>query len=99
MFIFGQLFTTIAKLLHFAFQIAMVVFIVRAILSWVRPDPRQPAVAFMYRVTDPILNYIRRFVPPFGTIDVSPLLVLVVVWFLDSFLVPVLATIGANLLN
>jgi len=99
MYIFGYFFTTIAKLLHLAFQIAIVVFIIRAILSWIQPDPRQPVVAFLYRVTDPVLNYIRRFIPPIGTIDVSPLVVLIVVWFLDNFLVPVLMTMGSNLLN
>ena len=99
MFIFGHLFTTLAKLLHLFFQIAIILFIVRAVMSWFQPDPRLPLVAFIHRVTDPVLDRIRRWVPAFGAIDISPLIAILACWFLDGFLVPTLSDLGYRLLH
>ena len=99
MFILGHFFTTIAKLLHFALQVTIILFVARAVISWLQPDTRQPIVAFIYKITDPILYRIRRVVPSIGMIDISPLIVIIVCWFLDSFLISSLADIGSNLLR
>ena len=99
MFVLGHLFTTVAKLLHFAFQLAIILFIVRAVMSWFQPDIRQPVVAFIYKITDPVLNQVRRIIPGIGTIDISPLIIIIVCWFLDSFLVSSLSDIGYQLLK
>ena len=99
MFVFGHLLTTLAKLLHIVFQVGIILFIVRAVLSWFQPDSRQPVVAFIYQITDPILQRIRRLVPTVGTIDISPLIAILILWFLDNFLVPSLADIGYQLLR
>ncbi len=99
MFILGHFFTTIAKLLHFVFQAAIILFLIRAVMSWLQPDTRQPVVSFIYRITDPVLYRIRQFMPSFGTLDLSPMVIIVVCWFLDSFLVSSLADIGSHLLR
>jgi YggT family protein len=99
MFVFGHLFTTLAKLLHFIFQLAIILFIVRAVMSWFQPDTRQPVIAFIYKITDPVLYRIRRVIPSAGTIDISPLIVIIICWFLDSFLVSSLADIGYQMLK
>ena len=36
-----------------------------------------------YRLTDPILNKIRRFLPNFGTLDISPIILLLLIWFIE----------------
>ena len=36
-----------------------------------------------YRLTDPILNKIRRFVPNLGTLDISPVILLLLIWFIE----------------
>ncbi|MGH7819961.1 MAG: YggT family protein, partial [Candidatus Binatia bacterium] len=65
------------------------VIIARAILSWVNPDPYTPVVRFLYGITEPILYRVRRTVPATaGGIDLSPLFVLLVIYFLQAFLVP-----------
>ena len=99
MFIFGHLFKTVASLLHIVFQVAIVLFIVRALLSWFQPDSRHPIVAFIYQVTDPVLIRIRRLIPAIGTVDISPIIAILGCWFLDSFLVRSLADLGAHLLR
>ena len=63
--------------------------IIAAVISWVNPDPRNPIVQFLYRSTEPILRPFRRLLPPgrTGGIDFSPLLVVLVILFVRTFLV------------
>ena len=38
---------------------------------------------FTYRLTDPVLNKIRRFLPNLGTLDISPIVLLLLIWFIE----------------
>lgn len=62
--------------------------IIAAVISWVNPDPRNPIVQFLYRSTEPILRPFRRLLPPgrTGGIDFSPLLVILAIIFIRTFL-------------
>jgi len=89
MFIISNLLIALAKILHIALNLYMWLVIARAILSWVNPDPYNVIVRFLYNATEPVLYAIRRRVPVFfGGIDFSPMIVILVIYFLDSFLVP-----------
>lgn len=63
--------------------------IIAALVSWVSPDPRNPIVRFLWGVTEPIFRPFRRLVPPSrtGGIDLSPLLVLLIIFLLIRFMV------------
>jgi YggT family protein len=63
--------------------------IIAALVSWVSPDPRNPIVQFLHRSTEPILRPFRRILPPgrTGGIDFSPILVILVIYFLRQFLI------------
>ena len=65
------------------------VILVRALLSWVSPDPYNPIVRFLTLVTEPVLRPFRRLVPPHrtGGLDLSPLLVLLLIQFVRNGLV------------
>jgi YggT family protein len=62
--------------------------IIAAVISWVNPDPRNSIVQFLYRSTEPLLRPFRRLLPPgrTGGIDFSPLLVILVILFIKTFL-------------
>ena len=62
--------------------------IIAAVVSWVSPDPRNPIVQFLYRTTEPILRPFRRLLPPArtGGIDLSPILVILLILFIEVFL-------------
>lgn len=62
--------------------------IIAAVISWVNPDPRNPIVQFLYRTTEPILRPFRRILPPgkTGGIDFSPILVILAIIFIKTFL-------------
>ena len=62
--------------------------IIAAVISWVNPDPRNPIVQFLYRTTEPILRPFRKILPPrrTGSIDFSPILVILLIIFIKAFL-------------
>jgi len=62
------------------------IIIARAIISWVNPDPYHPLVRFLYRVTEPVLAPVRRIIPPIAGIDISPVIVIFVIFFIQNFL-------------
>lgn len=97
MFMFGNFILAIAKLINFALSAYIWIVIGRAVISWVNADPYNPIVRFLIQVTDPILLRIRRYIPSMGGIDLSPMILIFAIVFLQSFLVPTLMQIGMSL--
>jgi YggT family protein len=88
MFIMGNFIVALAKIIDIALDIYLWIIIIRALISWVNPDPYNAIVIFLYRATEPVLSPIRRWLPLRGTgIDLSPLVVILVIFFLQAFLV------------
>ena len=88
MFIFSNFLGAMASVLHLLLTFYMWIIIARALISWVNPDPCNPLVRFLYNATEPLLYRIRRRLPVFaGGIDFSPLLVILLIYFLQAFLV------------
>jgi YggT family protein len=97
MFLLGNFILALAKLINVAFSAYVWIVIARAIISWVNPDPYNPIVRFLIQATDPLLQKIRRYIPPMGGIDLSPMILILAIVFLQSFIVPTLTQIGMNL--
>jgi YggT family protein len=98
MFALRNLIEALASIVNLALTIYMWVIIARALLSWVNPDPYNPIVRFLYNVTEPVLGWIRERVPVvFGGLDLAPLLVLLVIVFLQRFLVATLVDLALRL--
>jgi YggT family protein len=87
MFVLANFLNAVAYVLEFVLSIYMYIIIARAIISWVNPAPYNPIVRFLYQVTDPVLNRVRRLLPNMGGLDLSPLIVLLVIFFLQKFVV------------
>jgi YggT family protein len=88
MFIMGNFFNAVAVVLDYALSIYMWLIIARAVLSWVNPDPYNAIVRFINSATEPVLYQIRKRIPVnFGGLDVSPIIVILAVIFLQNFLV------------
>lgn len=99
MFVIGNLILALAKILHMLLNAYMWIIIARAILSWVNPDPYNAIVRFIYNITEPVLHAIRQRMPfsSVGGIDFAPMIVLLVIMFLDSFLVPSLSGLALRM--
>lgn len=88
MFVFGNFLYALAVVVDYALTFYFWIVIARAVLSWVSPDPYNPIVRFIHNATEPVLYRIRRLLPlNLGGIDISPMIVLLVVIFLQKFLV------------
>ena len=80
----------IASLLVFLLYAFIIVLIIRVIFSWVSPFPTNPFSRLAFMVTEPVLAPVRRWVPPISGIDLSPL----VVWLVAYFLIAALRNLG-----
>ena len=66
------------------------VLIAAALISWVNPDPYNPIVNFLHRVTEPLLRRIRRYMPDTGAFDLSPLVAFALIYLLQIVLLDTL---------
>jgi YggT family protein len=87
MFVGSNFLTAVAQVLDLVLTLYMWIVIIAALISWVRPDPYNPIVRFLYRATEPVLGRVRRYLPPMGGLDFSPLVVILAIIFLKRFLV------------
>lgn len=97
MFILENLVYSVAHLVEALLTILYWLVIVRALISWVDPDPFNPIVQFLYKTTDPILAPIRKFLPTLGPFDLSPIIAFFVLYFLKLFLVSSLVGLATRL--
>ncbi|MGB5735476.1 MAG: YggT family protein [Thiohalocapsa sp.] len=70
--------------------------LIRVILSWVNPDPYNPAVALLNRITDPIMVPAQRLVPPISGIDLSPMVAMIALVLLEMLLLPPLQMLAGS---
>ena len=76
----------------------MWIIIIRAVATWFSPDPYNPIYQFLIRITEPVLGYIRKIIPfRFGMVDISPIIAIFVIIFLQTFLVQSLLGIAMSL--
>ena len=88
MFLVANFIKASAQVLGIALNIYMWVIIIRALLSWVNPDPYNPIVQFLYKVTEPVLHKVRQWIPNRGmNIDLSPIIVILAIFFVQTFVV------------
>jgi YggT family protein len=66
------------------------VLLARVLISWVRVDPYNPVVRFLYQITEPVLDPIRRALPQTMGIDFSPLIALLLIQVLLTVIVSVI---------
>jgi YggT family protein len=83
--------SAIITIVSLAFQIYEFLILIRVLLSWVRIDPYHPAIRILYQITDPVLEPLRRVIPPIGgTIDISPVVALIILEIVHRIVISVL---------
>jgi len=98
MFVMRNLVVAVATILDYVLWAYMWVLIIRAVLSWVNPDPYNPIVRALYSITEPVLSFLRRKFPLMaGSIDFSPMVAIVVILFLQRFLVRTLFDLAGRI--
>lgn len=97
MFVIGNFLIALARVLDVALNVYMWVIVVAALVSWVNPDPYNPIVRFLYRVTEPVLRPIRRMIGVGLGLDFSPVIAILGIIFIRYFIVRSLIDMGARL--
>ena len=97
MFALGNFFQALAAVANMLLQFLWWLIIIRALLSWVSPDPSNPIVVFIERTTEPLLAPLRAWIPSYKIgIDVSPIIAILLIYFLKIFLVQTLLGLAAR---
>lgn len=98
MFVIGNFLEGVAWVLGIILNLYIWVVIIRALISWVSPDPYNPVVQILYRLTEPVLEPLRRHIPATGMgVDLSPLVAILAIYFLQYFLVGSLRDLAIRL--
>ncbi len=88
----------VAKILDLGINLYIIIIIVRTVLSWFNPNPHSPGMAFLVRITEPVLYPIRRFLPLSGVgLDLSPIIAIFGLMFVQYFLISSLYDLSATL--
>ncbi len=75
------------NIINIILTIYMWVIIIKALISWVNPDPYNPIVRFLNDITDPVLNRVRAIIPLGGIgIDFSPVIVIIAIFIIQYLL-------------
>ncbi len=99
MYILGNLISALAGVLNIILTALYWLILIRALVSWVNPDPFNPIVQFLNNATEPFLSPVRKILPvslKFG-IDISPIVAFLIIYFLKSFLVRTLFDLSLHL--
>lgn len=95
MFVVSYFLIALASVVNLVLSAYIWIIIARAVLTWVNPDPYNPIVRFLYRITEPVLRPVRHRLPTFQMgLDLSPVVVVFAIYFLKEFLVPVIYRIA-----
>ena len=94
MFVIENFFSALASVLHLFLTLCIYVVIARAVMSWFNPNPYNGFVRFIYQITDPVIEWVRQFIPPIGELDLSPIVIIFALLFLDKFLVSTLRALA-----
>lgn len=98
MFVLSNFMVALARIIDIVLTIYMWIIIFRAVISWVNADPYNKVVIFLYKVTEPVLRPVRRILPMRNMgIDFSPIVVILVIIFLQYFLVETIIQLARNL--
>ncbi len=98
MFVAGNLIIAVAQIFSMILTFFMWAIVIRALISWVNPDPYNPIVQILHRLTDPILGRLRRLIPMYNMgIDLTPLIAIISIIFLKLFVVTTLIQLGQRL--
>jgi YggT family protein len=99
MFVVSNMIISVAKIADVLLSLYLWVVIIRALLSWVNPDPYNPIVRFLYQITEPAFALVRRWLPwtAMGGIDFAPMIIMLGIFFIQSFVVQTLIQFAYNL--
>jgi YggT family protein len=99
MFVFTNFFMAVISVADTVLTLYFWLIIISALLSWINPDPYNPIVSIIRRLTEPAFNLVRRWFPftNLGGVDLSPIVVLIAIQFTRMFVIQSLYQMAAGI--
>lgn len=98
MFVLGNFLDALAGVLNIVLTLYTWVIIARVVISWLSADPYNPIVRTICNLTDPFLDRLRSSLPLYiGGLDLSPVVAILIIWFLQHFLVQTLYDLARSI--
>jgi len=99
--IFANLLLALSRIAHFILNAYIWIIFVHVILSWIRTPSLYKVRLILFKLTEPVLAPIRKFVPPykFGGLDISPIIAFVLILFIDTVIVKSISQYAIQLLG
>lgn len=96
--VLSTLIEALAQILSMVINIYILIVIIAALITWVRPDPYNPIVQILYKLTEPLYAKIRKVIPTLiGGIDIAPIIVILALQFINLFIVKLLLRLANSL--
>jgi len=94
----GSIIVGLGGIVHSLLTLYIWVVIIAALLTWVRPDPSNPVVQLLYRLTEPAYALVRRNIPTvFNGIDLAPLVIIIGLQVVDVIVTKLIYALAAAL--
>ncbi|WP_174520451.1 YggT family protein [Desulfolucanica intricata] len=84
---------SIIDIVNVAFDVYFYILFARIILSWIKHNPYQPIIRFIYETTEPVLGLFRKIIPPLGVVDISPIAAFFVLQLVRQLVISILRAI------
>jgi len=98
MIVLSTLLMAIANILNMVIGLYIWIVIISALITWVRPDPYNPIVQILYRLTEPVYAWLRSYIPTnIQGIDIAPLILILALQFFQMFFVELLIRFAHSL--
>ena len=101
MILFANFLRASANIIHVVLMIYVWIVIIRAVLSWVNIPSLHQVAIILYYLTEPVMRPFRRIIPPqrMGGLDITPIIVILLILFVDSFIVKSISLYAQQLLR
>ncbi|MBN1155955.1 YggT family protein [candidate division KSB1 bacterium] len=90
MFIIANFILMLARLIDIGISLYIIALIGRVVLSWINYNPNNQIFRFLVQITEPVLKKIRRYLPPMGGLDLSPMVLMLILYIIEGFIVSTL---------
>lgn len=99
MFVIGYPLQALTTLVSSLLTLFIILLVVQAILSWVKPDPRQPLVRGLRLLTEPVLRRVRPYMPTVPGFDFTPVAVVLLILFIQMGLLPIVQRLAQYMIG
>ena len=92
----GNIIFGLGGIVHSLITVYIWVVIIAALISWVKPDPYNPIVQILYRLTEPVYAFVRRYIPTvINGIDLTPIVIIISLQIIDVIFVNLLQALAS----